>query len=71
KPGLPQDIAEAALFLASDAAAFITGTHLTVDGGLTIGPRSSWDKSNPGALGSALGLSPEQMQALRERRPVG
>ena len=33
--GKPEDVAEAAFFLASDAAAFITGTCLTVDGGLT------------------------------------
>ena len=33
--GAPQDIADAVLFLASDAAAFITGQVLTVDGGLT------------------------------------
>jgi NAD(P)-dependent dehydrogenase (short-subunit alcohol dehydrogenase family) len=31
--GRPEDIAQAALFLASDAAAFITGTSLVVDGG--------------------------------------
>jgi 3-oxoacyl-[acyl-carrier protein] reductase len=34
--GQPQDIADAVLFLASDAAAFITGHILTVDGGLTV-----------------------------------
>ena len=34
--GTPHDVAEAALFLASDAAAFITGTFLVVDGGLTV-----------------------------------
>ena len=34
--GVPADIGEAALFLASDAAAFITGVDLIVDGGLTI-----------------------------------
>ena len=34
--GLPQDVADAVLFLASDAAAFITGHVLTVDGGLTV-----------------------------------
>jgi NAD(P)-dependent dehydrogenase (short-subunit alcohol dehydrogenase family) len=32
----PADIAEAALFLASPAAAFITGQNLVVDGGITI-----------------------------------
>jgi len=34
--GIPEDVAEAALFLASDSSAFITGTDLVVDGGLTI-----------------------------------
>ena len=34
--GTPQDIAEAALFLCSDRASFITGIDLTVDGGQTI-----------------------------------
>jgi NAD(P)-dependent dehydrogenase (short-subunit alcohol dehydrogenase family) len=35
--GQPIDIANAALFLASDAAAFITGHTLVVDGGATAG----------------------------------
>lgn len=34
--GMPRDVAEAALFLASDDSAFITGTDLVVDGGLTV-----------------------------------
>ncbi len=34
--GRPADVAEAALFLAADGSSFVTGTHLTVDGGLTI-----------------------------------
>jgi NAD(P)-dependent dehydrogenase (short-subunit alcohol dehydrogenase family) len=34
--GTPADVSEAALFLASDASAFITGTDLIVDGGLTV-----------------------------------
>ena len=34
--GHPQDIADAVLFLASEAASFITGHVLTVDGGLTV-----------------------------------
>jgi 2-keto-3-deoxy-L-fuconate dehydrogenase len=33
--GQPEEIAEAALYLASDAATFITGTTLAIDGGLT------------------------------------
>lgn len=34
--GMPADVSEAALFLASEASAFITGTDLVVDGGLTV-----------------------------------
>jgi NAD(P)-dependent dehydrogenase (short-subunit alcohol dehydrogenase family) len=37
--GRPSDIAEAAVYLASDAAGFTTGTDLRVDGGLTAAPR--------------------------------
>lgn len=36
--GRPEDIADAALFLASDAARWITGTDLVVDGGVTARP---------------------------------
>lgn len=34
-PGLPGDVAGAVAFLASDDAAFITGTNLVIDGGFT------------------------------------
>lgn len=34
--GIPNDVGEAALFLASDSSAFITGADLVVDGGLTV-----------------------------------
>jgi 3alpha(or 20beta)-hydroxysteroid dehydrogenase len=33
--GLPKDIADAVLFLAGDMSAFMTGSEVVVDGGLT------------------------------------
>lgn len=46
--GRPEDIAGAVAFLASEDAAFITGTHIVVDGGILVGPRPSWDPATPG-----------------------
>ncbi|HVI31638.1 SDR family oxidoreductase [Phenylobacterium sp.] len=43
KAGMPDDIAQAALYLASEASAFVSGTHLVVDGGITVGGRHAWD----------------------------
>ena len=37
--GTPEEVAEAAVYLASDAAGFTTGIDLRVDGGLTAAPR--------------------------------
>jgi 2-hydroxycyclohexanecarboxyl-CoA dehydrogenase len=34
--GRPEDVAQAAVFLASDAASFITGQTLSVSGGYTM-----------------------------------
>lgn len=43
KAGMPDDIAKAALYLASDDSAFVSGTHIVVDGGITVGGRHAWD----------------------------
>ena len=43
KAGMPDDIAKAALYLASEDSAFVSGTHIVVDGGITVGGRHAWD----------------------------
>src|SRR3546814_11749999 len=46
--GQPEDIANAVAYLAGEDSSFMTGTHLLVDGGLTIGQRHAWDPEAPG-----------------------
>ncbi|MEM6475443.1 MAG: SDR family oxidoreductase [Pseudomonadota bacterium] len=60
--GQPEDIAEAVAYLASDAASFVTGTSIVVDGGITLGPRHSWDPEEQG-LFQALEAMEEQAKA--------
>jgi NAD(P)-dependent dehydrogenase (short-subunit alcohol dehydrogenase family) len=54
REGSPAEIAKVCLFLASEDSAFITGEHIVVDGGLTIGPRHSWDPATPSAIRSLI-----------------
>ncbi|MEM6857961.1 MAG: SDR family NAD(P)-dependent oxidoreductase [Pseudomonadota bacterium] len=60
--GQPIDIANAVAFLASDAANFMTGTSMLVDGGLTIGPRHSWDAEAESPLAALMAME-EQVKA--------
>ncbi|MEM7689229.1 MAG: SDR family oxidoreductase [Pseudomonadota bacterium] len=63
--GQPIDIANAVAFLASDAASFMTGTSMLVDGGLTVGPRHSWDADGEGPLDALMAME-EQVKAANE-----
>jgi NAD(P)-dependent dehydrogenase (short-subunit alcohol dehydrogenase family) len=57
RSGLPHDIAEAALWLASDASSFVTGHALVVDGGLTTGKRWSTMQAGRQELLTMLGIA--------------
>jgi NAD(P)-dependent dehydrogenase (short-subunit alcohol dehydrogenase family) len=48
KAGAPEDVAHAALFFASAASAYVTGTVLPVDGGLEMRSLMPWQTPRPG-----------------------
>ncbi|HYM02270.1 MAG TPA: glucose 1-dehydrogenase [Stellaceae bacterium] len=54
RAGLPDDIAQAALFLASDDSTFVTGQALVVDGGLIGGRKWSEGEASRKLLAQAL-----------------
>ncbi len=60
RPGDPTDIAEAALWLASDDSSFINGHALVVDGGVTGGRMWSDYQGAIAGLREALGLKPDE-----------
>ncbi len=55
RAGLPEDIARAAVFLASDGASFVTGQDLIIDGGMTATTRGWSEMAKArGQLGARL-----------------
>lgn len=52
RAGHPEDIANMALFLASDESEYITGQAMNVDGGLTAGPSTLFDNPNSEKFGN-------------------
>ncbi len=63
RSGMPQDIANTALWLASEEANYVTGQAITVDGGLTAG-RSINEFGD--RLISAFGIDPEVFRQMRQ-----
>lgn len=57
RAGLPEDIARAALWLASDEASFVTGESIVVDGGLSGG--RAWGEGVAGRQAMAQRSAPE------------
>ena len=60
RPGRAEDVAAAVAFLASEDASFINGTHILVDGGMSVGPRHSWDPDTPGLFDTLAKMAPAQ-----------
>ena len=59
RAGLPEDIAMAAVFLASDESTFVNGHNLVVDGGLTGGRQWSAQQQGLNLMRAGLGIKAE------------
>jgi len=66
--GRPRDIAEAALYLASDGSDWMTGQALVVDGGLTLGPPGMQYLAAFAPIIQALNIDPETFAAMTTNR---
>lgn len=62
RSGEPADIAEGIAYLASDAARFVTGHALVIDGGLTLGQTGEGERAAFAPVMQALGLDPELLK---------
>jgi hypothetical protein len=65
--GLPEHIADAALFLASEESRFVTGETLVVDGGITARGPGVFARDNPVGKAIAKNIS----RSLSDRRSPG
>jgi NAD(P)-dependent dehydrogenase (short-subunit alcohol dehydrogenase family) len=70
EPGLPEHVADVALFLASDDARFVTGEALLVDGGINARGPAVFARGNPVGKAIANSISTSQRQAGAEG-PIG
>ena len=73
RQGLPDEVARAAVYLASDEAAFVTGVDLFVDGGYRRGERARWlsvpTSSSSAPASSGVGGAPPR-RGRRRRGPA-
>ncbi len=60
RAGLPEDVANAALWLASDESSFVTGHALVVDGGVSAGQQWTAQMRWIDMIESTLGLDPSE-----------
>jgi NAD(P)-dependent dehydrogenase (short-subunit alcohol dehydrogenase family) len=66
--GRPRDIAEGALFFASDGSDWVTGQALAIDGGLTLGPQGMQQMAAFAPIIQALGMDAEALAAMAASR---
>jgi NAD(P)-dependent dehydrogenase (short-subunit alcohol dehydrogenase family) len=69
RTGLPRDIGEAALYLASDASGFVNGHALVVDGGITVGPTGAAQAQVFVPFVQAMGIDPVLLQQMMPSAP--